>query len=79
LFNLKFSPLEVILLVKRIVSIADANRVLRMVRTGRAVPVSQLRSALLLIDDSRKTMMSTNRSLKRSVGFLNGLLDRTLK
>lgn len=66
-------------MVKKIVSIADANMVLKKVRTGMAVPVSQLRSALLLIDDARKTGMATNRSLKRSVKFLNGLLDRTMK
>ena len=66
-------------MVKRVVSIADANRILRMVREGRAVPVSQLRSALLLIDDARKTGMATNRALKTSVAFLNGLLDRTMR
>jgi len=66
-------------MAKKVVSIADANRVLRMVREGRAVPVSSLRAALLLIDDSRKTTMANNRSLKRNIVTLNGFLDRAMR
>jgi hypothetical protein len=66
-------------MVKKVVSIADANRVLRMVREGRAVPVSSLRTALLLVDDSRKTTMAKNRALQRNIVTLNGFLDRAMR
>ena len=75
LFKVNFFLLEVIVLVKRIVTIADANKVLRMVREGRAVPVSQLRSALLLIDDSRKSSRARIDALKRENKTLEGLLS----
>ena len=60
-------------------SIAEANKVVRMVREGSAVPVAKLRSALLLLDAHRKTLMGTVRAQKRTMAFLNGLLDRTMK
>jgi hypothetical protein len=64
----------VIDMVKKVGSIADANRVLRMVRENRAVPVSQLRSALVLIGAARSTAMATNRAMKREIKFLDGLV-----
>ena len=69
--------LEVITLVKRITSIADANKVLRMVREGRAVPVSQLRTALLLIDDSRKTLQRSMSLTKKEISMLERLLAQS--
>lgn len=77
LFNPKSFLLEVIALVKRITSIADANRVLRMVREGRAVPVSQLRTSLLLIDDSRKTLQRNMSLAKKEISMLERLLAQS--
>lgn len=75
-FNPNCFLLEVIALVKRITTIADANKVLRMVREGRAVPVSQLRTALLLIDDSRKTGQRTVSLQKKELAMLQRVIDR---
>ena len=75
-FNPNCFLLEVIALVKRITSIADANKVLRMVREGRAVPVSQLRTALLLVDDSRKTGQRTVSLQKKELAMLQRVIDR---
>ena len=46
-----------------------------MVREGRVVPVSQLRSALLLIDTSRKTSMSKISLLKEEIKILQRFVE----
>lgn len=58
-------------------TIADANRVVRMVRQGKAVPVSHLRAALLLQDDAKKTMAANIRIEKRANQILADFIDRT--
>ena len=62
-------------MAKKVTSIADANKVLRMVREGRAVPVSSLRSALLLIDDSRKTLRSSMRAKDTEIAMLQRFVE----
>ena len=61
-------------MVKKVTSIADANSVLRMVREGKAVPVSRLRTSLLLIDDSRKTTQRSVSLLRKEVDMLTRFL-----
>jgi len=58
-------------------TIADANRVVRMVRQGKAVPMAHLRAALLLQDDAKKTMAANIRIEKRANQILSDFIDRT--
>lgn len=57
-------------------NMAGALRCVKMVRQGKACSMADLKAALMLLDDARKTGMSTIRLLKERSSFLERMLNR---
>lgn len=48
----------------------------KKVRQGRACTMAELKAAMLLLDDARKTALGTVRMLKDRVSFLERFVNR---
>ena len=57
-------------------NIAMALKCARKVRMGRACTMAELRAVVMLLDDARKTSLSTIRNLKERAAFLERMLNR---
>jgi hypothetical protein len=57
-------------------TIAQALQCVRKVRQGKACTVNELKGALLLLDDARKTSLGTIRSLKDKIQFMLPFTNR---
>jgi len=57
-------------------TIAGALRCVRMVRQGKACSMADLKAALLLLDDARKTSLGTIRTLKDKIAFMLPFTNR---
>lgn len=57
-------------------NIAQALSCVRKVRMGKACTMAELKASLMLLDDARKTALSTGRMLKDRVAFLERFVNR---
>lgn len=57
-------------------TIAQALVCVRKVRQGKACTVNELKGALLLLDDARKTSLGTIRMLKDRIAFMLPFTNR---
>lgn len=57
-------------------TIAQALQCVRKVRQGKACTVNELKGALLLLDDARKTSLGTIRMLKDKIKFMMPFTNR---
>ena len=57
-------------------TIAQALSCVRKVRQGRSCTQAEMKATMLLLDDARKTSLSTVRMLKERVSFLERFVNR---
>ena len=57
-------------------TIAQALACVRKVRQGRACTQAEMKATIMLLDDARKTALSTGRMLKDRVSFLERFVNR---
>lgn len=57
-------------------TIAQALQCVRKVRQGKACSMSELKAALILLDDARKTSLGTIRMLKDKIKFMLPFTNR---
>lgn len=57
-------------------NIAQALACVRKARMGKACTMAELKASLMLLDDARKTALSTVRMLKDRVSFLERFANR---
>lgn len=57
-------------------TIAQALACVRKVRNGKACTVGEMKAALLLLDDARKTALGTIRTLKSQIAFMLPFTNR---
>ena len=57
-------------------TIAQALACVRKVRMGKSCTMAEMKAALLLLDDARKTSLSTIRVLKDKIAFMLPFTNR---
>lgn len=57
-------------------NIAMALKCVRKLRMGKPCSMAELKAVVMLLDDSRKTGLSTIRNLKERSAFLERMLNR---
>lgn len=57
-------------------TIAQALVCVRKVRQGKACTMAELKAAIILLDDARKTALGTIRNLKKQIAFMLPFTNR---